>query len=1550
MHRRIAAPLFLTALFLFTAASVRAQLTPPSIVFGPTNQTVVQGGIARFQVSATGSSNLFYRWWKDGNPILLPPNRFLTISNVQPADAGAYHATVSNSVGTATSQVAILTVTVRPPLITSQPVGGNLCPNGSNAILSVTATGSLPLVYQWRLNGIDIPFAVTRTLTVPGSVANIGDYSVVITNSAGSVTSLVARLAPGILILDQPQTWHVLPGGTISLSIVAIGCAPVSYQWRRNAQPLPGAVQSALLITNAVAGDAGNYDCVVSDSYSSATSSVATITMLSGAPLITMQPSDRLDINDTNVAFNVGYSSIPLAFVQWQFNGVNIPGATNTLLSFRITSSSEGGYCAVVTNIYGAVTSRVATLTLRKFPPSLEPWTQPISQALCPGNFGNGLYVFPNYPAAFPPTFQWRLNGTNVPFANNNILYLHGRTEQAGDYTVVIANAFGAITSEVAHVTLPRFASEPQDVQVRDGDWAFFACTVDLCGPYSTQWQKDDAPIPGATFINLGFNPARASDAGDYRLVVTHAFGMMTSAVARLTVEQVPPSVATTTPEDQSVYAGHWAQLSIIYDPGAPECNVQWYRNGRPIPGETSPNLDVFAASAADQGRYYVVLSNIVGVVTSRVARLTVLFSPPFFEQEPEDYTVEAGGTAYFFAQASGAPPPAFQWLRDGVAIPGETNDSLAVAILSTNHIAGYSVIASNLLGSITSQVARVQTLLYPPGIVIEPSDQFLTAGQWATFASVITSAPPAELQWYLNGQAIPGATNYFLQFRAGFSNQMGGYHIVARNELGAVTSRVATLTITLIGPQIYTQPAPQSVVEGEALAIYGYEGSGIPALTQWQRDGIDIPGATSPSLFIRYAETNHAGDYRVIFRNDAGAVTSQVARIEVRPIGPLEKWHWRRPLPQGDHLIAVAHGNGRHVSVGYNRGVAVSTNAQDWFDTRHPTKSGYRYSISYGNGVFVANANAPGSVLQHSTNGADWIDWDMPPELGASAAVFGNGRFVARATESSSGTVIRNGVVVSTNGVDWEFQHTTGSPWVDYLFNLQFVHDRFLATAQGAGLNGQMLHVSEDGVHWSETGLFLPYGTLLPAHDGQRFVGRMSGYNVLFVSTNGLHWSTESATLPDSYPNFLTFGNGVWVTGGFRNTAGTATLQWSTDTSNWTDAPGVGTNGVTSVIFDGTRFVAVGYYGFMGTSTNGRDWHVINPGTDVNLRSITRADGLFVAVGGGGRIYTSRDGRDWAARDSGTALNLRSVTRFKDHFIAVGEQDFAGGPSTIRISQDGVNWLPLLTGAFPKGNLYSLAHNGSRIVAVGDFGNVSVSSDGLNWSNLVSGVLNGPNAVIPTSADLNAVTWTGDRFSAVGKDGNVISSFDGFSWWYSGPGGGRNLHGIAYGNGVHVIVANSGRTFHSTNGTNWIRVDLPGGSDFSDVQFANGRFIAVGDNGTVYTSTNGAVWTRHPTACANDLRSVLYADGSYYAVGNNETILQSAQVDAHLRGIPNAGGGLPAIAILGEIGRSYRLQGSSDLREWFDIQTVTISSDRRIILPTPPAFTSTRFFRLVSP
>ena len=190
---------------------------PPTITNQPSNQSVTVGGSASFSVTASGTAPFSYQWRKDGTAIAGATSAILTLSNVQISAAGSYTVVVTNSASAITSNAAQLTVNpaVVAPAITAQTNSQTVLA-GANASFSVDATGTAPLSYQWRKDGVAI-FGATAATLILSSVQSIdaGSYTVVITNSAGSTTSNAATLAVTI-----PN-----PGRLINLSILAIFAA-----------------------------------------------------------------------------------------------------------------------------------------------------------------------------------------------------------------------------------------------------------------------------------------------------------------------------------------------------------------------------------------------------------------------------------------------------------------------------------------------------------------------------------------------------------------------------------------------------------------------------------------------------------------------------------------------------------------------------------------------------------------------------------------------------------------------------------------------------------------------------------------------------------------------------------------------------------------------------------------------------------------------------------------------------------------------------------------------------------------------------------------------------------------------------------------------------------------------------------------------------------------------------------------------------------------------------------------------------------------------------
>ena len=618
----------------------------------------------------------------------------------------------------------------------------------------------------------------------------------------------------------------------------------------------------------------------------------------------------------------------------------------------------------------------------------------------------------------------------------------------------------------------------------------------------------------------------------------------------------------------------------------------------------------------------------------------------------------------------------------------------------------------------------------------------------------------------------------------------------------------------------------------------------------------------------------------------------------------PLDNWHWRNPLPQGNSFNGVAFGNGVFVAVGQLGTIMVSSDGVGW----QIRPSGVRDNLSavaFGNGMFVA-VGENGTILI-SPNGFNWTP-------GTSVTV--NSFYVLSDVTFGAGVFVVTGgdkIFTSSDGVNWTTTTLVQDPnsLAKYVVRIAYGNGIFIA------VGGDTRITSTDGINWSVSNCY-PYPTeplssnfcegvlyangifyLIIDHEG--VYG--SNYSVI-LSIDGTNWESTNAGCGDA----VTYGNGTFVivnngcpsrSRSLFTIPSRSDILTSADGTVWTCNAKTLEDGVflKGVTFGNGIFVAVGSNGAILTSSDGADWTTIPSWiTNINLKGVTHDNGVFVAVGGTGYwndfaspidttryiILTSTDALVWQISAQGEKQgHLYSVTSGNGMFVAVGgkTEEFEG---IILTSPDGANWTSQTSGSGAYAILSSVTYGNGMFVAVGG-DHILTSPDGANWTSQTSG--------LGAYAMLSSVTYGNGAFVAVGYDQTfvadsydwttnhiVLKSTDGVSWMTVQSGTTDYLKGVAFGNGIFVAVGtpyDGGYSVHtSPDGTAWQVVTSGEGYQFDGVAYGDGSFVAFGQDGAILTSHDGENWTLRDAI--GSINQVTFGNSTFVAVGPGGAILQS--------------------------------------------------------------------------
>ena len=793
-----------------------------------------------------------------------------------------------------TSVGAPIPLTVLPfaaPVIYGLPTSYNV-PAAGSLSLSASVTGSSPMSLQWYKDGQPLPSATSSYLYLWGvTSADSGSYTLTASNSTGTTTS--SPVAVTVASPVAPTITEMLPslmvpyGATLSLAPSIIGTEPITYQWKKNGQPIEGAEGSGYYKFDVQPEDAGTYTLSASNTAGSVTSGAVEVTVTPAfAPTIVGLPPTRSLTEGETLSFSPTVTGSPPITFQWSKDGEFISSGdySGSFYKPSVSIADAGEYVLTATNTAGTTSSASVIVSVRT-------GTAPTVYGLPPSlslAYGATLSLNPIVSGSGPITYQWKRDGKAL--TESKQYYKSSiTTVDSGDYTVTATNAVGSVTSAVVRVTVqpaiaPTIHGLPPSVNLAYGSQLYLGAIVEGSSPITLQWKRDGVPIYGATSSYYSRGYVTESDSGDYELTATNLAGTASSAKITVQVSAPVAPVVYGLPPQVIVAAGSALELAPGLQ-GTQPMTFVWRKDGVTIASSATFRRNITATS--DSGIYTVSATNVAGTTTSTAVQVTVEAPiAPTIYGLPSSVSVEAGAQLSLSPQYEGTQPMQFQWRKDGEIIPGGTNPSYHVASAAASDAGSYTIIATNAAGSSTSIPVAVEVKApVKPVIYGTLPAMLINMGNSLSISPTVTGTQPMTFQWRRNGETIPGATERSLWINPATGSHSGSYTLTAINVAGATTSAPVVVTVNAAIPPVINSLSPSVTVKtGENLHLSISVSGTSPFTYQWYKNGSPVEGATYANYNKPQASANDAGTYKVSVSNAAGSALSTEVTVTVAP------------------------------------------------------------------------------------------------------------------------------------------------------------------------------------------------------------------------------------------------------------------------------------------------------------------------------------------------------------------------------------------------------------------------------------------------------------------------------------------------------------------------------------------------------------------------------------------------------------------------------------------------------------------------------------------
>lgn len=591
------------------------------------------------EVTTFGESPTAYQWFQDGVPISGATANPYNVFGAQLYQTGIYSLVVTTASGQAvTDQYYVQIVSqddARAPSVAIGPTSPppRVSQGDTLTIMISTSAGTGPRAYQWQTSPTgaapwtNIVGETTETLSIPNAQTAVDQtyYRLSLSTPLGTVHSnvLFATVYDVPFIIGQTTSFTSAVGLTETLSVSALGQAPLSYQWQKETSPgvwgNVGTNANTFQIVNVQLSDAGNYRVRVSNVNGLVTSETITITVTE----LLLAPSTDNPVQVAGINFTRGVIATGPAPYSYQWQRETSPGVWSDLvgqtaatLAFNApTPATSGNYRVAVTNPLITKYLVISITVVAGIIAINENGLIPV--------WGGPLNIDTAVQTSVAATYQWYKNNVAISGATsqNYTIPVSLPADDGAVYKVVGTNIYGTFEDDWTFTggVVVKWLSAPA-VKIVAGSNYTLTVPYEAYDITSFSWKKDGVAFPG-TGSTQNFNPLMQADQGTYKLTITNPYGTSESPSGRfLEVENIK---FTAQPVDVTAYPGALVGfLCTATGPGT--LAYQWYKDAVLMPGKTSPALTIDDIGEGDVAGYYCIVSNEYGSRQSATGNLLI--------------------------------------------------------------------------------------------------------------------------------------------------------------------------------------------------------------------------------------------------------------------------------------------------------------------------------------------------------------------------------------------------------------------------------------------------------------------------------------------------------------------------------------------------------------------------------------------------------------------------------------------------------------------------------------------------------------------------------------------------------------------------------------------------------------------------------------------------------------------------------------------------------------------------------------------------------------